>query len=405
MPTTTLGSNLKALSIAALVILFSLSASSQTETVLYSFTGGNDGGNPQCGMILDAKGNLYGTTQSGGSTSAGTVFELSPNSSGGWNEQVLYSFTGLNGTGDGYLPFGGLVLDGKGNLYGTTVGGGTSFQGTIFELSPASNGTWTEKILYNFGAGISGGSPQGSSLTLDAAGNLYGVTPDGGTYGYGTVYELVAGSNGTWTQRILHSFSGGNDGYLPFGSGLQFDGVGNLYGSTTGGGLHDYGVIFKLVPGTGGTWTEKVLYAFNGAGGVTGPIGSLAMDTQGNIFGNAFDVFELSPGSNGNYTEKDLHVFAGGSDGAFPQSGVLFDSKGNLYGTTSSGGAHRGTVYELTPGSNGSWTETVLHRFSAGGDGVYPYIYPLAIDSQGRLYGTTSNGGASNAGVVYQVTP
>lgn len=403
---TTFARALSLLPTVVFVAMTTAAAYAQSETILYSFTGLSDGGNPQGGLILDSKGNLYGTTESGGSNSAGTVFELSPNSTGGWNEQVLYSFSGFSGNGDGYFPFGGLVFDNKGNLYGTTVGGGSSFQGIVFELSPASNGTWTEKVLYNFGGGADGGSPQGTSLILDAAGNLYGTTPTGGTYGYGTVYELIAQSNGTWTHRVIHSFSGGNDGYLPFGAGLIFDSSGNLYGSTTGGGLHDYGVVFELIPASGGTWTEKVLYAFSGAGGVTSPVGNLSLDAQGNIYGTAFDVFELSPGSNGAYTEKDLHFFSGGSDGAFPESGVVFDSKGNLYGTTNTGGAHRGTVYELSPGSNGGWTEKILHRFSAtGGDGVYPYVYPLTVDTQGHLYGTTTDGGASNAGVVYQVTP
>jgi uncharacterized repeat protein (TIGR03803 family) len=139
---------------------------------------------------------------------------------------------------------------------------------------------------------------------------------------------------------------------------------------------------------------------------VSDPFGSLLLDSNGNIYGTAFDVFELSPGSNGIFTEKNLHFFSGDPDGALPESGVISDSKGNLYGTTNTGGAHRGTVYELSPGSNGSWTEKILHRFSAtGGDGAYPYIAPLAMDSQGHLYGTTSAGGANGFGVVYEVTP
>jgi uncharacterized repeat protein (TIGR03803 family) len=396
----------KSLSLAVMALTLTAAAWAQTETIAYSFTGGSDGGYPQGGLVVDSKGNLYGTTESGGSSSGGTVFELTPNSSGGWTEQVLYSFTGFMGTGDGDLPFAGLVLDSKGNLYGTTLSGGTSFNGTVFELSPGSNGTWTEKVLYNFTGGADGGSPQQSTLTLDSSGNLYGTTVSGGAYGEGSVYELTEGKSGTWTQKILHSFTGGNDGYLPFGSSLIFDGAGNLYGSTTGGGTHDYGVIFKLTPGTGGAWTEKVLYSFTGVGGVTGPLGSLLFDSKGNIYGTGFDVFELSPGSNGIFTEKDLHFFSGDPDGAYPESGVISDSKGNLYGTTNTGGAHRGTVYELSPGSNGSWTEKVLHRFSAtGGDAVYPYLAPLVMDAQGHLYGTTSAGGSSNFGAVYEVTP
>ncbi len=391
--------------VASAIVMTSLGAAAQTEKILYAFTGGSDGGRPQCGLILDGKGNLYGTTQEGGVNSAGTVFELTPNTNGTWKEQVLYSFTGFNGSGDGYFPAGGLVFDTKGNLYGTTSGGGTSFQGTVYELSPGSNGTWTEKVLYSFAGGSDGTSPQGGALVIDAAGNLFGTTVAGGVNGNGTVFELVAGANGSWSEKVIHSFTGGDDGYLPFDSSLILDSAGSVYGSTTGGGTHDYGVVFRLTKGANGLWTEKVLYAFNGAGGVTGPIGGLVFDRHGNIYGTAFDVFELSP-SNGAFTEKDLHFFSGGSDGAFPESGVVFDGSGNLYGTTNTGGNHRGTVFELSPSSSSGWTEKILHRFSpSGGDGVFPLAAPLVIDATGHLYGTTNSGGASNAGVVFEVTP
>jgi uncharacterized repeat protein (TIGR03803 family) len=394
----------KSLSLAVIALALTAGAWAQTETIAYSFTGGSDGGSPSGGVILDSKGNLYGAAESGGANGAGAIFELTPSSGGGWAEQVLYSFNGFANQNDGYFPFGGLVFDKKGNLYGTTIGGGPSFQGTAFELSRGSNGTWTETVIYNFAGGTSVGSPQSMSFAIDGAGNLYGISVSGCAYGYGCIFELVAGS--PWTLKILHSFTGGNDGYEPFGGSPVLDGAGNLYGSTTGGGLHDYGVLFKLTPQSNGTWSEKVLYSFNGLGGVAAPTGKLTIDSQGNIYGTAYDAFELSPDSNGIYKEKDLHFFTGGKDGALPEAGVTSDSAGNLYGTTNTGGAHRGTVFELSPGSNGTWTEKVLHAFSAtGGDGVYPYVFPLSVDGQGHLYGVTSTGGSSNYGVVYEVTP
>ena len=392
--------------VSVAIAIWTVAASAQTEKIVYSFTGGTDGANPQGGVILDSKGNLYGTTESGGANGAGAVFELVPNSGGGWTEQVIYNFNGFVNSSDGALPFGGLVFDNKGNLYGTTTFGGTSSAGTVFELSPGSNGTWTEKIIYNFSGGAGSPSPFQMSFLVDALGNLYASAQNCGTYGFGCVFELVAATNGTWTLKTLNSFTGGNNGAFPYSPSMVFDSTGSLYGSTTEGGLHDYGVVFKLTPQTNGSWTEKVLYAFNGVGGVGGPIGNLTLDTHGNIYGTAFDVFELSPGANGIYTEKDLHFFSGGKDGASPENGVIFDSKGNLYGTTYTGGTHRGTVFQLSPDPDGTWSEKVLHRFSAtGGDGIFPYVSPLAISGQGHLYGTTSTGGSSNFGVVYEVTP
>lgn len=397
--------NLRLMALFALVLTINAGAWAQSESVLYSFTGGTDGGSPQGGVILDSKGNLYGTTESGGANSAGTVFELTPNSSGGWTEQVIYNFNGFINSSDGALPWGSLVFDNKGNLYGATLSGGTNFAGTVFELSPGSNGTWTEKIIYDFVSGAGNPSPFQLSFVVDTSGNLYAESQNCGTFAYGCVFELVSASNGTYTEKVLHSFSGGNDGYVPLGS-LIIDSAGNLYGTTLEGGAHDYGVVFRLSPQSNGSWTERVLYAFTGAAGVCEPLGTLRLDSHGNIYGAAFDVFELSPSSTGAYTEKDLHFFSGGKDGAFPEAGVVLDSKGNLYGTTATGGAHRGTVFELSPNSNGTWSEKVLHAFSAnGGDGVFPYISPLAIDGQDHLYGTTSTGGSSNFGVVYEVTP
>jgi uncharacterized repeat protein (TIGR03803 family) len=390
------------LALSVILLTFTNAAWAQIEKVIYSFTGGGD---PAGGVIVDAKGNLYGTTESGGVNSAGTVFELTPNSDGIWTEQVLHSFS-FNGT-DGGIPLSSLTFDSKGNLYGTTVAGGAYEGGTVFELSPGSNGAWNEQILFSFNGGSDGGSLDGGKLTLDSSGNLYGTCFSGGAYGFGIVFELSPGSNGIWTETILHSFSGGNDGSQPYNQSLALDADGNVYGITGGGGAHDYGIVFELVHGSNGTWTEKNLHAFAGGADASNPSGGLTFDASGNLYGaSLYYTFELSPGSNGVWTEKQIHQFTGGSDGAYPESALVFDNEGNLYGTTYKGGLHRGTVFELTPSADGTWTEKILHKFSpTGGDGVSPADPALAIGLNGTLYGMTSSGGASNEGAVFAVKP
>jgi uncharacterized repeat protein (TIGR03803 family) len=387
----------------ALVSVPSLSA--QTEKILYSFTGGTDGGSPQAGLVSDSKGNLYGTASNGGSSncSCGTVFELTPASDGTWTIQTLYAFAG-NFSDDGAQPNSELVFDSKGNLYGTTLQGGGFGFGTVFELSPGANNTWTEKVLYRFGF-ADGALPYGGVI-LDPAGNLYGAAVQGGTYSNGTIYELMAGSNGSWTEKTLYNFTGVNDGSEPE-SPLIFDAVGNLYGTTTFAGPNDYGSVFELKRGANGNWSLKTIYAFNGVTGLY-PSSSLVFDSTGNLYGSSeTTAFELMPGSNGTWTGKTLHAFTGGTDGANAYSGLTLDKKeGHLYGTTSLGGLHQGTVYELKPDANGSWTEKILHRFVGGaGDGAYPLFPNLLRDASGNLYGTTQSGGTYSAGVVYEVTP
>lgn len=393
--------------LATFILMFATAGYTQTEAILHSFSGGSDGGVPVGGVILDSSGNVYGTTQGGGAGSmgcrgCGVAFELTPGSNGAWTEKVLYNFGSV--IGDALAPQGVLAADSKGNLYGISSGGGSQYQGAVFELSPGAGGSWTESVLYSFpGTGnvyfLQGG------VVLDAAGNLYGVA-DGGTYGFGAVYELVAGSNGTWTEKVLYSFTGGNDGAHVYGT-LLIDGAGNLYGVTASGGSHDYGTVFELIPGTNGNWSEKVLYSLPGGSGGSYPAGSLVMDAAGNLYGEAdYIVYELSPNSNGTWTKKSLHSFGGGNDGAVANGGLVMDKNGILYGTTDLGGNHRGTVFMLTPSTTGKWTEKVLHRFSStGGDGINPAYGTLAIDAAGHIYGVTSWGGTSNQGVVYEVTP
>jgi uncharacterized repeat protein (TIGR03803 family) len=389
---------------AAAIILTLIPAGwAQTEKILHTFAG-SDGGGPQAGLIMDSQGNLYGTTAFGGAFGCcGTAFELSPGSNGTWTEKVIYDFS-VGGSSTGFLPWGGLVIDSSGNIYGTTLSGGANFLGTVFQLSPGSNGTWSEKVLYNFSGGADGGSLFESSLIIDASGNLYGTAENGGAYGYGLVFELVPGSNGTWTEKILHNFKGGNDGTYSYANPLVMDAAGKLYGATPGGGAHDYGVVYQLTPQSNGTWSEKIIYAFTGANGLTGPYGGLVLDSAGNLYSAYnFGIFELMPGKNGTWTEKTLYTFVGGPDGAYP-GGVISDKAGNLYGATNTGGLHRGTVFELSHGSN-SWSERVLYRFQPDGvDGIFPQFGALAVDSIGNLYGTTPVGGTFGQGVIFEIT-
>lgn len=387
------------------VALAATGASAQTLTTLYSFTGGG-GASPYAGLIADASGNLYGTTVGGGTTNNGTVFELTPAGS----ETVLHSFTDVNG--DGAIPYRGLIADAAGNLYGTTFFGGASAlgAGTVFKLTNSS-GNWIETALYSF-PGFNGDAenPEGS-LIMDSSGNLYGTTLGGGANGVGTVFELV-NSSGTYTERVLYSFTAGSDGGFPL-AGLIMDASGNLYGTANSGGNSSdcpggCGVVFKVTPTTG---TEVVLYSFTGSDGAA-PYAGLIADASGNLYGttelggNLSDcsgqgcgvVFELV-NSSGNYTENVLYSFTGGSDGAAPTAGLIADASGNLYGTTYLGGTNNdGTVFKLTP----SGAETVLHSF-AGRDGANP-VAELIADASGNLVGTTSVGGTDNDGTVFKLT-
>ncbi|MFZ0319190.1 MAG: choice-of-anchor tandem repeat GloVer-containing protein [Candidatus Sulfotelmatobacter sp.] len=254
------GSYVAFTALAATALMAATPAFAQTEDLLFSFTGsGEHGSAPVGGLIFDAAGNLYGTTILGGegvcgSEGCGTAFELMPNAGGGWTQKVLHSFHD-NGK-DGLYPVTSLIFDATGNLYGTTENGGSHAAGTVFELTPGTGGNWTEKILHNFGAGSDGTAPE-AALIFDAAGNLYGTTSGGGAHVSGTVFELSPTTTG-WTEKILHSFAGyPKDGDIP-AAGLIFDAAGNLYGTTFNGGKHsncpygDCGTVFELTPATGG---------------------------------------------------------------------------------------------------------------------------------------------------------
>ncbi len=393
--------------LAAILILIT-GAWAQTGTILYSFTGGKDGANPKSRLVLDRNGNLYGTTTAGGANGQGEVFELTPSSRGGWLVEILYSF---QGSADGSLPAAGVIFDKQGNLYGTLYNGGALGHGAVFELSPATGGTWTKKILYSFSGGNDGGQPVGA-LVFDKAGNLYGTTPLDGLYGQGVVFQLKPNTDGTWTEAVLHAFVSltTSDGQGPGGS-LAIDSAGNLYGLTVQGGSAGLGTVFEVSPVSGG-WTESLLYSFRGgADGANPATSDVITNTAGTaLFGtttsggsaNEGTVFELKKTANG-WKEKVLYTFPGGANGGNPYAGVIRDSAGNLYGTTASGvfGAG-GVVFELTPGSGGAWTETVLYTVDGAGNGSYA---GLVFDKSGNLYGTTEFGGPQIAGDVFEVTP
>ena len=360
------------------------------ETVLYTFTGGADGGAPYAGVILDSAGNLYGTTQHGGGAQCGiyhgcgVVFKLDPTG----HETVLHSFTG---GADGSLPIAGVILDAAGNLYGTTSAGGTANAGVVFKL----DSTGQETVLYSFTGGADGGQPY-AGVIRDPAGNLYGTTFEGGVHCMGLGCGVVFKLDTTGHETVLHRFAGGADGSHPY-AGVTLDAAGNLYGTTVFGGTSRVGTVYEI----DASGLETVLYSFNAASGYE-PYGGVTLDAAGNLYGTTVvggteedgTVYMLDP--TGHATV--LHRF-NGDNGEGPNAGVIRDSAGNLYGTTGSGGgSYEGVVYELDPSGH----ETVLYSFPDGPRGDYPFAGVIRDDA-GNLYGTASAGGHANAGVVYKL--
>jgi len=338
------------------------------ERVLYQFLGNADGHHPVGGVILGQGGKIYGTTIDGGSSHCGTVYQL--NFSIFWKQTILHSFA--CGPGDGSKPREGLVLDRFGNLYGVTSTGGAFGHGIVFKLTPSSSG-WSETVMHDFAGGNDGDSPS-SSLVLDRSDNLYGVTFFGGSancigHGCGTVFEMEQTTSG-WSESLLYTFDGA-DGKQP--RSLVFDNSGNLYGVILNGGEFGGGTIFKLSHAMSG-WEEAVLYSFTGRADGTHPWGGLVFDSAGNLYGTtAGKIFgSCSAPTCGTVFElqpqagiwklKTLYTFQG-ADGATPLGGLISDAAGNLFGTTLNGGAFSvGSVFELSPSATG-WTETLLHSF------------------------------------------
>jgi len=373
-----------------------------TEEVLYAFKGSPDGSTPESGLVADRDGNLYGTTVLGGKSGNGIVYKLTPRGT----ELTLHSFAG--GAGDGASPYGSLIADVEGNLYGTTASGGPyacelpfTGCGSVFKVT--SEGV--ETPLYFFTGNADGGNPFVGLLPA-RDGTFYGTTLFGGL-GYGTIFKVTPGG----TESVLYSFKNGADGANPQASLIE-DRAGNLYGTTEAGGTQSCfdagcGVVFKLAP----DGTETVLYSFKGPPDGAGPAAPLLTDIAGNFYGTTGiggkdtgscvgggcgTVFELTPGG----TETVLHRFKNSPDGFGPGLGpLLADSADNLYGITNAGGTHgAGSVFKLTPGGK----ESVLYSFTGGADGGSPAA-GLIADGAGNLYSTTQSGGTFQNGVIFKL--
>jgi uncharacterized repeat protein (TIGR03803 family) len=334
---------------------------------LYEFLGNTDGSGPLARVVFGPDGALYGTTQAGGGdgcvagSGCGTVYRLTPpphfctHIACEWDESVLHAFTS---GADGQTPyFGDLTFDAAGDLFGTTVEGGIHNEGTLFELSH-QNGSWSERVAYAFGNGFA--QYPASGIAFDRSGKIYGTASGGVPYDYGLVYELQP-LQGSWSENILFTFTGGNNGAGP-DSGLIADQSGNFYGTTASGGPGtNGGTVFQLIP-SGAGWTLLTLTGIPGGSG--GPIGSLTMDAAGNLYGTTYSdgaygygsVFKLAPQHDGSWILTDLHDFTEFNDGRWPIGGVAIDSSGNLWGTASRGGDRTrcshlgcGVIWEITP--------------------------------------------------------
>jgi uncharacterized repeat protein (TIGR03803 family) len=420
---------LRPCAMAFAIFLATTAAQAATEKVLYMFhtakKSSKDGVQPNSTLVFDAAGNLYGTTERGGLKNGGTVFELTPQPDGSWQETILHLFTGTVGGADGFGPSSGVVFDAAGNLFGTASGGPGGGSGIVFELSPGTKG-WTETLIHTFGQPGDGEYP--GPITLDANANIYGTTYQGRSpCNYGSVFQLAPNPGGDWTENQLHCFTesyGPDAAYLL--SGVTLDPAGNLYGTSLEGGSDDNGAVYEVSP-SGDGWTETVLYSFgDNAWHPGGPYAGVILDKKGNLYGTEpfggdtgfGSVYELKHTAKGR-EEITLYSFQNnGVDGIFPELGnLVFDKAGNLYGTTGDGGTGGpcgryaygcGTVFELSPTKDG-WQEIILYSFQGGSDGAWP-DQGLVLDSNGNLYGTTEAGGTckhkkQGCGTVFEITP
>jgi uncharacterized repeat protein (TIGR03803 family) len=395
-------------------------ASAFTHQTLHSFCHSAncaDGEQPN-GLLQDAAGNLYGTTQLGGKFNHGIVFKLIPNADKSkYTEHILKNFCSKANCTDGSLPFGDLIMDVEGRLFGTTASGGHSDSGVIFEMTPVLNG-WKFAILHSF---CSGNCPDGSvpysglsyagqasGAPWDDVSPLFGTTSAGGTgsgIGNGVAYEL--GDRNGWHYSVVHKFVSSS-----WPQPVLVDASGNIYGTTSYGGKYGGGLLYRLAANT---WNEATLHNFCAEAGCTDgkqPIGNLLMDGAGNVFGataiggarNDGVVFER-PAGGGYQVAYNFCSLTACADGEVPDAGLTMDGSGNLFGTTSAGGSDKGVVFELAPGG----AETVLYAFCPGGepcsDGAGP-MTPVLLDAQGNLFGTTAYGGANGQyGTVFRLKP
>jgi len=329
--------------------------STWTATIIYPFSS-DVGVHPAARVVFGPDGRLYGTALIGGAFNGGTVFDLLPPLSACktancfWKPTVIHEFSGADGLEPG---FGDSVWDQQGNLYGVTTEGGNSVNGNVFQLTPSGN-TWTETTVHNFTGSDDGRRPIGG-LVVDGNGNVFGTTSAGGPMANGIVFELSYVAGVGWNKTLIYAFSNASEGGLPIG-GLLLDKAGNLYGTTAFGGTGGGGTVFELSP-SGSSWTFHLLYSFVGRG-VCGPQASLTMDATGNLYGTTLcggdhmqgNVFKLTNTGSG-WTYTSLHDFTGGDDGGSPYSNVTIDTDGvTLYGTAEFGGSNgAGVVWMIKP--------------------------------------------------------
>jgi uncharacterized repeat protein (TIGR03803 family) len=391
--------------VLAASIALCLPTFAQNDSVLYFFPGGEYGGQPWGNLVLDSHGNLYGTASSGGQ-GAGVVFELTPASGGGWNESVIYSFGSR--PNDGAMPIGALVFDAAGNLYGLTNQGGSNSLGTVYELSPAAGGGWTEQVLYNFKGGSDVAAPN-SSLVFDTSGNLFGSSAIGGIYNMGGIFELSPEAGGGWTEQVIlagNRKEGGN-----FLGPVAVDSHGALYVEAALSGAYNAGSVYRLAL-VSGLWKANVIHAFANStadgnepsgGLVIGPPNHISGVTQaGGTHGDGV-AFQLVQKGTGSWTETILHNFGDSpTDGKNPQAGLTLGPVGRLYGTAFAGGTKKsGTVFVLSD-NTGAWVETTLHNFNSTTDVGFP-SGGVIENSDLTLFGMGYNGGSSGMGGVYQL--
>jgi uncharacterized repeat protein (TIGR03803 family) len=386
-----------------------------TFNTLYSFTGGADGGSPFSAVVEDTTGNLYGTTALGGASNCGAVYEIMPMSMMGmemWMYMPVYSFTC---GADGANPYAGLLIDASGNLYGTTASGGAGTChidnmgcGVVYELMPMTmdgmNETWMYMGLHTFSGTAGDGATPFTGLFMGPDGVLYG-TSYGGSFGAGTVFA----TNGT-SEKVVFNFKASTDGAYPL-TGLVAGQNGTFYGTTSSGGANGGGTFFSIE--SDGT-PMKTLHSFGGSGdGATPIFGSLAQDTMGNLYGttarggahNCGTVYEMMPmamGGTPTWMYMPLYSFTCGADGGHPTGSLHIDKTGNIFGTTSCKdcGGSAGTIFKLSPGG----ALTTLHRFTGGADGGFP-LGGLKGSPTGALYGSTNSGGSGGAGTVWSLVP
>ncbi|HEY1769390.1 MAG TPA: choice-of-anchor tandem repeat GloVer-containing protein [Chthoniobacterales bacterium] len=331
------------------------SGQSWTHTVLYDFHGEADGGEPYKGVTLDPQGNLYGTAVTGGSGSCeggcGVAYKVTKTGSK-WKETVIHAFTGGD---DGSGPGARLTLDGQGNLYGMTPTGGANGLGTIFQLHPDGAGHYTLNVIHTFTGSPDGETASAGRLIL-RGGKLYGVATAGGINGQGTAFYLTPTTVGEWNFHLIYSFVGEPNAGFPY-SALHFDTAGNAYGTTYYAGANDLGSVYELTPTQSGEWSETELYSFAGGHDGSGPIGNVVSDRAGNLFGTTSEgglgdgtIFKLKLQPGGTAQERVVHRFAGPPDGAYPYNGMTGDGHDHFYGATVHGGAaDEGAIYQFIP--------------------------------------------------------